>query len=191
MWRPEYFLAIALCHCLPAFAGNPYRLADDPARRLQLPDRTDKLPYAGEVRAAAAKHRLTPALLHALIAQESAYRNDAVSSAGAQGLMQLMPATAERFGVRDTHSPHQNINAGAAYLRLLLDRYDQNLELALAAYNAGEGAVDKYQGKIPPYAETRRYVPAVKARYVRAQQEGSPYRLAPAAAWSGTQTVRP
>lgn len=191
MLRPEYFLAIVLFHCLPVFAGNPYRLTDDPARRLQLPDRTDHLPYAAEVRTAAAKHRLTPALLHALIAQESAYRNDAVSSAGAQGLMQLMPATATRFGVRDSHSAGQNINAGAAYLRLLLDRYDQNLELALAAYNAGEGAVDKYQGKIPPYAETRRYVPAVKARYERVKQEGNPYRLAPAGTWSSAVSIRP
>lgn len=186
--KTECLLIALFCHCLPAFGGNPYRLVDDPARRLQLRDRTDRLPYAEEVRAAAAKHRLTPALLHALIAQESAYRNDAVSSAGAQGLMQLMPDTAARFGVRDAHSPRQNIEAGAAYLRLLLDRYDQNLELALAAYNAGEGAVDKHRGEIPPYAETRRYVPAVKARYERVQQAGNPYRLTPAA---GPRPQRP
>lgn len=189
--KPECLLIALLCHCLPVMAGNPYRLVDDPARRMQLPDPTGHLPYAVEVRAAAEKHKLAPALLHALIAQESAYRKDAVSSAGAQGLMQLMPATAARFGVRDAHSPRQNIEAGAAYLRQLLDRYDQNLDLALAAYNAGEGAVAKYQGKIPPYAETRRYVPAVRDRYQRALQEGNPYRLVPAASSPGAQKLRP
>lgn len=163
---------------LAAAEASPYRLqVADNAFRLQLPDRTDHLPYADLVRAAAQRHQLEPALLHAVIAQESGYQAGAVSQAGAQGLMQLMPATAARFGVRDSHAPAQNIEAGARYLRLLLNRYQQNLDLALAAYNAGEGAVDAHGRNIPPYAETRRYVPRVKDRYAIVRDAGNPYRL--------------
>lgn len=100
-------------------------------------------------------------LLHAVILAESAYDHKAVSPKGAVGLMQLMPQTAERFGVSDSYDPNQNISGGATYLKLLLSRYDQNLQLALAAYNAGEGAVDKYGRQIPPYKETQKYVKKV------------------------------
>lgn len=97
-------------------------------------------------------------LLHAVILAESAYDPNAVSAKGAVGLMQLMPATASRFGVNDSYDPKQNVSGGATYLKHLLARYDQDLRLALAAYNAGEGAVDKYDRQVPPYKETQKYV---------------------------------
>ena len=107
---------------------------------------------------AANANRLRPELIHAVIRAESAYRADAVSSAGAVGLMQLMPGTAERYGVTDRRDPKQNLRGGTAYLRDLLEMFDSDLQLALAAYNAGENAVIKYGNKIPPYDETQDYV---------------------------------
>jgi soluble lytic murein transglycosylase-like protein len=98
-----------------------------------------------------------PRFIHAVIWQESKYIVDARSHAGAQGLMQLMPATAKRFGCEDRNNPVENVEAGTKYLRWLLKRFSGNVELALAGYNAGEGSVDKYDG-IPPYNETRNYV---------------------------------
>jgi soluble lytic murein transglycosylase-like protein len=106
----------------------------------------------------AQRYGLLPELLHAVIRTESAYNPQAVSHAGAQGLMQLMPGTAKRYGVRDSFDPAQNVQGGAAYLRDLLDMFDQDLRLALAGYNAGEGAVIKYGRQIPPYSETQDYV---------------------------------
>lgn len=103
-------------------------------------------------------HELRPALIHAVIRAESAYRADAVSSKGAVGLMQLMPATAERYGVRNREDPEQNVQGGVAYLRDLLDLFDRDLQLALAAYNAGENAVMRYDNTIPPFPETQNYV---------------------------------
>ncbi|GIX30547.1 MAG: hypothetical protein KatS3mg124_1019 [Porticoccaceae bacterium] len=104
-------------------------------------------------------------LLHAVIGVESAYQPRAVSRAGAMGLMQLMPATARRYGVADPFAPEQNLRGGARYLRDLLARYGGRLDLALAAYNAGEGAVDAHGGRVPPYAETRAYVAKVLEHY--------------------------
>jgi soluble lytic murein transglycosylase-like protein len=106
----------------------------------------------------AQRYGLLPELLHAVIRTESAYNPQAVSHAGAQGLMQLMPGTAARYGVRDSFDPAQNVRGGAAYLRDLLDMFDQDLRLALAGYNAGENAVIKYGRQIPPYSETQDYV---------------------------------
>jgi soluble lytic murein transglycosylase-like protein len=103
-------------------------------------------------------HALNPALVRAVIQAESAWNTRAVSSKGALGLMQLMPATAAEMGVSDPFDPAQNIQAGVRYLKALLDRYDGNAELALAAYNAGPGAVDRHGRKVPPYRETRAYV---------------------------------
>jgi soluble lytic murein transglycosylase-like protein len=105
-----------------------------------------------------------PRLLHAVIWQESKYKNNAVSHVGAQGLMQLMPATAKRFNCADVTDAESNIEAGTKYLRFLLKRFDGNVTLALAAYNAGEGNVDKYEG-VPPFGETQNYVRVITGRY--------------------------
>jgi soluble lytic murein transglycosylase-like protein len=108
---------------------------------------------------------LSAALLRAVISVESAFDPQAISARGAKGLMQLEPHTAAHYGAVDVFDPSQNIDAGARYLRDLLDHYGGQLELALAAYNAGEVAVERYQGHIPSFAETRRYVPAVMRLY--------------------------
>jgi soluble lytic murein transglycosylase-like protein len=113
---------------------------------------------------ASQREGLDPRFVHAVIWQESKYKPDARSHAGAQGLMQLIPATAERFGCEDPSDPQDNIEAGTKYLHWLLKRFNGNVELALAGYNAGEGAVDKYNG-IPPYNETRNYVKIISQRY--------------------------
>jgi soluble lytic murein transglycosylase-like protein len=105
-----------------------------------------------------------PRFIHAVIWQESKYDTTARSHAGAQGLMQLMPATAKRFGCEDPNDPESNIEAGTKYLGWLLKRFSGNVELALAGNNAGEGSVDKYNG-IPPYNETRNYVKIISQRY--------------------------
>ena len=119
----------------------------------------DKIIYqAGE------REGVDPRFIHAVIWQESKYKVDARSHAGAQGLMQLMPATAKRFGCHDLNNPADNINAGTKYLSWLLKRFAGNVELALAGYNAGEGSVDKYDG-IPPYNETQNYVKIISKRY--------------------------
>jgi soluble lytic murein transglycosylase-like protein len=110
------------------------------------------------------KQGVDPRFIHAVIWQESRYETHAKSHAGAQGLMQLIPATAERFGCDDPNDPLQNITAGTKYLSWLLKRFSGNVELALAGYNAGEGAVDKYDG-IPPYNETQNYVKIISQRY--------------------------
>ncbi|WP_341367072.1 lytic transglycosylase domain-containing protein [Yoonia sp. BS5-3] len=107
---------------------------------------------------------VSPALVLAVISIESAGRVDAVSSAGAEGLMQLIPATAARFNVSDSTNPAENIKGGVAYLAWLLDHFDNDPVLALAAYNSGEGNVAKYEG-VPPFAETRAYVPKVLAAW--------------------------
>ncbi len=121
--------------------------------------------YAHVIDRAAQRNEVHPALLRAVIAVESAFNPTAVSTAGARGLMQLYPTTAKRYGVHDAFDPEQNVGAGARYLSDLLHRYDNNLELALAAYNAGEDAVDRAGRQIPPYRETRQYVPAVMRLY--------------------------
>lgn len=113
---------------------------------------------------AAQKYGVDPDLIEAVIQTESNYDADAVSSAGAQGLMQLMPATASSLGVTDSFDPAQNINGGVKLLSQLLDQYDGNVKLALAAYNAGPGAVAKYDG-VPPYKETQQYVSRVLGLY--------------------------
>ena len=105
-----------------------------------------------------------PRFIHAVVWQESRYVVEARSHAGATGLMQLMPAAAERFGCHDRNDPAENIAAGTKYLGWLLKRFSGNVELALAGYNAGEGSVDKYNG-IPPYNETQNYVKIISKRY--------------------------
>jgi soluble lytic murein transglycosylase-like protein len=114
--------------------------------------------YRDLIEANAARYGLSAPLLHAVIRTESAYKANALSHAGACGLMQLMPGTAARFNVRDIWDPAENIRGGSAYLRFLLNLFDGDLRLALAGYNAGENAVVKYGNQIPPYRETQRYV---------------------------------
>lgn len=121
--------------------------------------------YNPIIESAATRHDMQAALLRAVIVVESGFDERAVSHAGAQGLMQLMPATARQYGVSDAFDPAQNVQAGAQHLRELIDRYENNLELALAAYNAGEDAVERYGRRIPPFNETRRYVPKVLKIY--------------------------
>jgi soluble lytic murein transglycosylase-like protein len=116
--------------------------------------------FSNEIHAAAQQYGVEEAIVRAIIHAESAYRPNAVSRAGARGLMQLIPSTASRFGVADAFDPAQNIQGGVKYLAFLLKRYNSNLSLVAAGYNAGEGAVDKYGG-VPPYAETQRYVQRV------------------------------
>ncbi|MCG6863023.1 MAG: lytic transglycosylase domain-containing protein [Chromatiaceae bacterium] len=114
--------------------------------------------YAALIDRTARRFSLHPELLHAVIRAESAYNPNAVSSAGAIGLMQLMPATAARYKVSDIYDPVENVRGGAQYLRFLLDMFEHDLRLALAGYNAGENAVVKYGNRIPPYPETQQYV---------------------------------
>lgn len=127
----------------------------------------------------AARHALDPELVLSVIAVESAFDADAVSPKNAQGLMQLIPATAARFGVADPFDPRQNVAGGVQYLAWLIDRFDGELDHVLAAYNAGEGKVDRYGG-IPPYPETRTYVRKVRDLYAgataRAYADGGPAR---------------
>jgi soluble lytic murein transglycosylase-like protein len=117
--------------------------------------------YDDLIREHARLNSVRPDLVRAVIQVESAYNPYARSPKGALGLMQLMPSTAQLFGVRNPFNPVENVRAGVAYLRQLLDRYNDNEELALAAYNAGPGAVDKHGQNVPPYKETRNYVARV------------------------------
>jgi len=118
------------------------------------------------VREAAERHQVDPALVRAVIETESNWNPAAVSRKGALGLMQLIPTTAQRFGANNAFSPQQNVDAGVKYLKTLLERYNGNLDLALAAYNAGEGAVDRAHG-VPAFRETRNYVQKVQNAYYR------------------------
>ena len=123
--------------------------------------------YAPLIDAVASKYSLDPALLHAVIQAESGYNPGAVSNKGAAGLMQLMPATATRFGVRDRFDPQDNIEGGARYLSELLDMFPSNVKLAVAAYNSGENTVKRYGNQVPPIAETQTYVERVMNNYYR------------------------
>ncbi|HEY6404078.1 MAG TPA: lytic transglycosylase domain-containing protein [Blastocatellia bacterium] len=114
---------------------------------------------------AGVQHGVEPLLLYSVMHQESAFNSSAISHKGARGLMQLMPATAARFGVKNIFDPEQNIHGAAQYLRVLLDMFDGDVRLALAGYNAGEGAVKKYGYAVPPYPETINYVRKISRRY--------------------------
>ena len=145
----------------PVAVANPVK--PEPEIPLDIPTSGDK-ELDRLIYETGQRHSVDPRFIHAVIWQESRYKNQARSHAGAQGLMQLIPATAERFGCDNVYDPAQNIEAGTKYLSWLLKRFDGNVELALAGYNAGEGAVAKYNG-IPPYNETRNYVKIISKRY--------------------------
>jgi soluble lytic murein transglycosylase-like protein len=123
-------------------------------------DHAAGLPVEKSIQQAAAKYNLSPGLIRSVIRAESNFQPDAVSSAGAKGLMQLMPETAKELGVTNPFDIQQNIDGGSRYLRQMLDRFGGDLKLALAAYNAGPGAVEQYNGNVP-YAETLQYVKRV------------------------------
>jgi len=145
---------------LPAAASAAEEAGSQRARGHAAGDASWQLaagPYADLFARTAEQHEIDPALLTAMAEVESAFDPGAVSPMGACGLLQLMPDTADRFGVQDVFDANQNVEGGARYLSWLLERYDGRTDLALAGYNAGEGAVDRHQG-IPPYGETQRYV---------------------------------
>ena len=125
--------------------------------------------FAPLIESASRTHGVDVALVHAVISAESGYNPMAVSKAGARGIMQLMPDTASRFGVRDIMDPVENIQGGVKYLRELMTLFNGNMELAVAAYNAGENAVIRHGHRIPPYAETIHYVPKVLGFYRKFQ----------------------
>lgn len=119
------------------------------------------------IRLNGSKYNVDPYLIFLVMEQESHFNTHAVSPKGARGLMQLMPGTAARFGVRRSHDPAQNISGGTRYLRELLNRFNNRVDLVLASYNAGEGAVAKFGNRVPPYRETRNYVKKISYRYKR------------------------
>jgi len=145
---------------------------------LRLNVNVNRKRYAEHISSAAKRYGLSTALLHAVITAESWYDAQAVSRAGAVGLMQLMPATAERYGVHDRTDPTSNIDGGSRYLRDLLVMFKNDMKLAVAAYNAGENAVIRYGYRIPPYAETQDYVRKVLDFYRQyAAAEAQPRRV--------------
>jgi soluble lytic murein transglycosylase-like protein len=151
---------------------NRYRLlVMSPEDMTQSGDRYDPsllaraTQYDSIIEKAASSNSVEANLLRAVIVVESGFNSRAVSKRGAVGLMQLMPATASRFGVSNPYDPRENVHAGARYLKFLMDRFGQNIRLALAAYNAGEEAVDRNGGQIPPFTETMAYVPKVLKIY--------------------------
>lgn len=124
------------------------------------------------------RYGVDPLLIYSIMHRESSFKRFALSHKGARGLMQLMPATAARLGVRDIFDPQQNIEGGVKYMRILLDMFDGDVRLALAGYNAGEGAVLKYRRNVPPYRETQEYVRRISERYAL-MRDPSTARLAP------------
>jgi soluble lytic murein transglycosylase-like protein len=178
--------AAAICNASPIckyhadgvahFTGEPssggYELFDPTPKSLtrsgdhcdsRLPARAAQ--YDAIIEAAAKSAGVEPNLLRAVIVVESSFNSHAVSKSGAVGLMQLMPETATRFGVFNRYDPLQNVRGGARYLGFLIKRFRQNVHLALAAFNAGEGAVDRSSGQIPPFIETLEYIPKVLKIY--------------------------
>ena len=141
----------------------------DANKILSLRPATYTTPFDQTIQDVAHRHRVDPLLIHAVIKQESGYRYAVRSHAGAVGLMQIMPATGASLGVAtpDLTVPESNVDAGARLLKKLYYKYNGNFQLVLAAYNAGEGAVQKYGNRIPPYAETQNYVKRVLAHYDR------------------------
>ena len=188
---PGLLLSMSCLICAPAAVADIYRyvdsngtvhLTDKPAHdgyqliqinpkktlksRINFRDKeANRKRFSGKIAEVANQYDVPEALLHAVISIESVYDPDATSRAGAVGLMQLMPATARRYGVYNRRNPAANLNGGTRYLKDLLIRFDNDIELALAGYNAGENAVEKYGNQIPPYDETQEYVRKVLKLY--------------------------
>jgi soluble lytic murein transglycosylase-like protein len=154
----------------PSAAASTFTRALQRATSTPQTDTTATEPFAQEIRAAAEREGLDPALVRAVVKHESGFDPRATSRAGAMGLMQLMPATARSLGVDDPYDPGQSLAGGTRFLRQLLERFEGDVRLAVAAYNAGPGAVDRYRG-VPPYAETRAYVTRVLDTYQAAIDE--------------------
>jgi soluble lytic murein transglycosylase-like protein len=154
----------------PTDASKTYAVADAGKRKARSTIRTTRAAsgtdsagrYEALIERHARRQHLDPDLVRAVIQVESGFDAHARSSQGAEGLMQLMPATAADYGVRDPYDPAENIRGGTAYLRDLLDRYGDDERLALAAYNAGPGTVDRFGGTVPPFSETREYVRKIR-----------------------------
>jgi len=188
---PGLLLSMSCLICAPAAVADIYRyvdsngtvhLTDKPAHdgyqliqinpkktlksRINFRDKeANRKRFSGKIAEVANRYDVPEALLHAVITIESVYDPDAISRAGAVGLMQLMPATARRYGVYNRRNPAANLNGGTRYLKDLLIRFDNDIELALAGYNAGENAVEKFGNQIPPYDETQEYVRKVLKLY--------------------------
>jgi soluble lytic murein transglycosylase-like protein len=145
----------------------PTEAAAGPSKKASIDWLARSAQYDGIIRVAAKDATIQAALVRAVIVVESGFNPRAVSKKGAIGLMQLQPATAKRYGVKNIYDPEQNVRAGAHYLSDLLTRFHSNLELALAAYNAGEEAVERYGRHVPPFRETLAYVPSVMRVYQR------------------------
>jgi soluble lytic murein transglycosylase-like protein len=185
--RPQiytYMDASGVRHYTDVPDNNRYRLLVlSPQDRTASGDRYDVMllakagQYDSIIEKAALAASVEPNLLRAVIVVESGFNSHAVSKRGAVGLMQLMPATASRFGVSNAYDPRQNVHAGARYLKFLIDRFGQNVGLALAAYNAGEDAVDRNGGQIPPFSETMAYVPRVLKIYRMLSEQTRTARL--------------
>jgi soluble lytic murein transglycosylase-like protein len=168
-------------------AAPTYAVGTSGFRTTRAVDGRRNTAYDSIIAEHASMHGVRPDLVHAVIQAESAFNPMARSVKGAMGLMQLMPSTAVEFGVTNAYDPVQNIRAGVAYLRRLLDRYSHNEELALAAYNAGPAAVEKY-GAVPPYRETRDYVSKIRSQAGAAAPPTRVYRIVELK--DGRETVR-
>ena len=158
----------------PRYAGMvraPYRVSTPKPVKTSYRPPLNPDRYAPLVEKVAREHSVDRALLQAMIATESGFDPYAVSPKGAVGLMQLMPETARRYGVRNRYDPAENIQGGAKYLRDLMQKFNNDLSLTLAAYNAGEDAIIQYGNRIPPYRETLQYVPRVLTLYRQYQRK--------------------
>ena len=169
--HPEQLRALTLGDLDAALAPGPRQLSLFPPigpeeQRRFLRD----FPFGTAMATMAERHRVDGLLLAAVVETESRFRPEAVSPRGAVGLMQVLPSTAKAYGAHNLSDPHINLDVGSRYLRRLIEAYDGDLELALAAYNAGPAAVERYRG-MPPYRETREYVKRVLARYERHRQQ--------------------